>query len=77
MQIYRVALTTIGFLFVAVGALALLVPLLPTTPFVLLGAVCLARGTHRHRRWLERLPWLSRYLPSGLRGSQSSAQQTS
>ena len=52
-------------LWVAAGALMLLsgiigifVPLLPTTPFVLLSAWCFARGCARCERWLLEHPWL-------------------
>lgn len=75
MKYCRLLLTAVGFVCVALGALALLVPLVPTTPFLLLGGVCLARGSHRHREWLQRLPWLRRYWPAA-NASRTSLEQS-
>ena len=48
----RAFLIVAGLLSVVAGAIGIIVPLLPTTPFLLLAAVCFVRSSDRLYRWL-------------------------
>lgn len=51
-----------GLVCVALGVAGIPLPLLPTTPFLLLAAFCFARGSERWHRWLLTHPTLSPYI---------------
>lgn len=58
----RMLLITIGLLSLALGLLGILLPLLPTTPFLLLAAGCFSRASTRLHGWLLQLPLAGRML---------------
>lgn len=51
-KLVRTLWMTVGFLSLLLGAIGLLLPLLPTVPFVLLAAYCFSRGSRRWERWM-------------------------
>ena len=48
----RIGLIVVGFACLALGGLGIVVPLLPTTPFVLVAAFAFANSSDRLHQWL-------------------------
>jgi uncharacterized membrane protein YbaN (DUF454 family) len=55
-------LVPIGVTSLGIGIVGIFVPLLPTTPFLLLAAACFFRSSERLYKWLMTHRWLGPYL---------------
>ncbi|TCT18262.1 hypothetical protein EDD68_12225 [Melghiribacillus thermohalophilus] len=51
-----------GFLFLGLGIIGIILPLIPTTPFLLLSAACFVRSSDRLYIWLLNNRWFGKYI---------------
>lgn len=61
MQLKIILLTGLGFLFLALGAIGVFLPVWPTTPFVLLSAACFSYMPSMRAR-IMKIPFFKEYI---------------
>ncbi|GLZ89180.1 inner membrane protein [Metapseudomonas resinovorans] len=64
----RMILLIIGWLSVVLGVIGIFLPVLPTTPFLLLAAACFVRSSRRFYLWLVEHPKLGPWIRDYLEG---------
>ncbi|MDG6229751.1 MAG: YbaN family protein [Candidatus Thermoplasmatota archaeon] len=55
-------LVSLGTISLVLGIIGIFIPILPTTPFLLLAAGCYAKGSKRFYQWLMKNRWLGSYI---------------
>lgn len=73
-RVKRALFTAAGTVFLVLGAAGVVVPLLPSTPFLLLSAACYVRGSERMHHWLLNNKWFGRYIRNYREGKGISAK---
>ena len=63
-KLVRYVLLVAGSIFLVLGTLGIFLPVLPTTPFLLLTAACYARGSIRIYNWLMNNRYFGAYIRS-------------
>jgi len=61
-NLIRGLLIIAGTFFVGLGIIGIFLPVLPTTPFLLLAAVCYVKSSERFSNWLLNNKWLGNYI---------------
>lgn len=52
----------LGWLCVALGVIGIILPLMPTTVFLILASVCFSRGSPQYKEWLLNHPKFGHYI---------------
>lgn len=61
-QIKKLILILLGSIFLLLGTIGIFIPILPTTPFLLLAAACFLRSSKAIYRWLMTNRVLGKYI---------------
>jgi len=64
----RWVLIITGSFFMGLGILGIFLPLLPTTPFLLIAAACYIRSSEKFYNWLINNKWLGNYIKNYIEG---------
>ncbi|WP_017729122.1 YbaN family protein [Halalkalibacterium ligniniphilum] len=65
----------LGFFFIGLGIIGIILPLVPTTPFLLLASACFVRGSERFDRWFKGTTLYKKHLEGFLKERALTLQQ--
>lgn len=53
MKLVNIVLISIGLLFTGIGMVGVVIPVLPTTPFLILASICFMRSSEKFDKWFR------------------------
>jgi uncharacterized protein len=68
-RLLKYLLVSAGTFFLGLGIIGIFLPILPTTPFLLLAAACYARSSKRFYDWLMNNKWFGSYIKNYQEGN--------
>lgn len=67
MRLYNVLFIIFGFIFMAIGLIGVVVPVLPTTPFLIVASIFFAKGSDRYNSWFKNTKVYKNYAEDFIR----------
>jgi uncharacterized protein len=74
-QITKVVLIVLGFIALGLGILGIILPILPTTPLLLLAAFCFMKGSEKFDRWFKGTKIYKKHLEAFVREKAMTLKQ--
>lgn len=74
-KLTRSLLVLCGLICTGLGLIGVILPILPTTPFLLLASVCFVRGSERFDRWFKSTNLYKKHLESFVQNRQMTLKQ--
>jgi uncharacterized membrane protein YbaN (DUF454 family) len=62
MNIKRSIFLSLGVIFLFIGAVGIIVPLLPTTPLVIVAAICFGKSSKKAEKWISENKYFGSYI---------------
>ncbi len=61
MRLYRFLFVAVGIICVGIGMIGVVLPVLPTTPFLILASVCFVKGSDKFNIWFKKTKLYKNY----------------
>jgi uncharacterized membrane protein YbaN (DUF454 family) len=74
-RIRKIIYIFLGFIFMGLGVLGIIMPFLPTTPFLLLASVCFVRGSKKFEIWFKGTRLYKKYIEEFVENQSMSLNQ--
>lgn len=62
MKTKKALIFSLGIILVSVGAIGVVLPVLPTTPFILAAAICFGKSSKRAEKWVSKNRYFGSYI---------------
>lgn len=74
-KIKKILLVTVGLISVGLGVIGVILPIIPTTPFLLLASVCFVKGSDRFDQWFKGTKLYKKHLETFVESKKMTLKQ--